>query len=241
MVKKRSFMWANVDMREFYRKLLSTHTECPEVIVFQDLENEKSIRCKEMGNGEFIYYLKQADDMYDILIDELENGGADIEKAQPYEDHGLYDEEVWIWIAVVLHITDILNIRCPQIIFGNTVEAKIDLKRGVLFLPSFKPNRKSENIPMFALIARELRHGWQYKYHSDWFKGGYKRIRFEDNRRDYLNQKTELDAETYSWKLAGQVFGDDQVFYETRMIKWAYKINLNWSQDDISYFRALFN
>ncbi len=159
---------------------------------------------KELSNGNYIYYLKYSDKMFDVLKDEIVNCRAYVDSAYPFENHDLADEEVTLWIGTAVTIADILGVRCPQIVFDSSDgDAGNASGQGLIVLPSIHPNSRLNILEMFVIIAHESRHEWQHIHHPDWFND-YVQVNSDTDMDKYLNQKTEIDAESYARKLIGK-------------------------------------
>lgn len=235
----------NIDMRDLYTDIICDCVDCPEIIVVKELEDDSNIQRRIMENGNYIYYLKYADDMYDILMKELENGNANEVECFPFENHELTNEEVMKWISCATTIADMLDVRCPQIIFTPFEDAGNFSGEGLIILSGINTENPYFEIETFVSIAHELRHEWQHKHHPSWFKD-YVRVDSEEDMNDYLNHKTEIDAEAYARKIAGVVFGidlfkggDKKIMKKMKNV--AEKIDVSVSEEDKEYFWYVFD
>lgn len=244
-INQFNYELVNIDMRDLYIDIICNGVECPEVIVVKELEDGSIIQRRIMENGNCIYYLKYADDMYDVLISELKNGNANEVECLPFENHELTNEEVMKWIACTTTIADMLDVGCPQIMFTPFEDAGVFGGEGLLVLSGTNPEKPYFEIETFVCIAHELRHEWQHKYHPAWFKD-YVQVESEMDMDKYLNHKSEIDAESYARKLAGIVFGidlfkgGDKALME-KMIRTAKDIDISVSEEDKEYFWCLFD
>ena len=209
-MSKKDFQYSfpNIDMKELYQKMLSSGKEWPEVIVVNEIEDGSEILINEIGNGNCIIYLKynpNIERMFACLTNYIETGIARKIPAVQFERHRLSNEEVMIWISCACKIANLLNVRCPQILFIPMEDAMNSTESGVMFLPDLKPYDRFNIILMFINIAHEFRHEWQHVNHPEWFEG-YVIVESENDLDAYFNHKTEIDAEAYARKLAGNVF-----------------------------------
>lgn len=202
MKKESSYVFSNINMRDFYLKVMCFYDEFPEVVVVENLENDREIIAYELPNGNLIYYLKNSDNMIDIFFDELENQKAKVLKAEPFQYHDLSNKEICTWISCVVEIADLLNVDCPQIIFW-TSEDSGNSSDGRIFISDTHPDNRLNIIKTFVTIAHELRHEWQHVNCPDIFNN------YPDPDKDmesYLNHPSEVDAEAFARKLATIIF-----------------------------------
>lgn len=244
--KEFQYKLSNIDMKNLYNDILCYDIKCPAVIVFEELEDGSKILRKEMANGNHLIYLKNDKNMFDTLLKELEMNKARVVPALPFENHNLSDEEVMTWILCAYEIADMLNIRCPQIVFISSFEdAGNFVGQGLLHLPDIKPYGKLNVVEMFVNIAHELRHEWQYENHPEWNEG-YVHVESEEDMEMYRNHRAEIDAEAYARKLAGIVFGvqlfiDREPSIIEKLTNRAMEIDIPISEDTIEYFNAIFD
>lgn len=246
--KEFQYKPSNMDMKKFYKEMIYCHRNWPAIIVMDELEDGSNILRREMANGNQIIYIKNADDMFTVLQNELEFNKANVVPALPFENHNLENEELMTWIACEVKIADLLSVKCPQIIFTPSEDSYIAVEVGVLFLPAKKPYGKRNIIENFVCIAHELRHEWQHANHPDWFED-YVHVEDENDKEQmdaYIEHRTEVDAEAYARELASQVFdiplfrgGDPKK--TDKFIKRAQEIKIDLSESQIEYFTELFD
>ena len=228
---------SNIDMKDLYRELLCNYEEFPEILVFEELEDKSNICCHLMPNGRYLYYLKNDNSMIKVLFDQLNNPCCNTKKAQPFEYHRMEGEDIAKWIACACKIADILDIRCPQIMFMYGEDAGNFNGEGILVLPD-----TLDDLEMFVCLAHELRHEWQHKNHPEWNED-YIQVESEDDIESYRNHKTEIDAEAFGIKLAAIIFEAESfknkdTEYLSKLANRADEINIDLSQDDIVYLQA---
>ena len=189
------------DMRKLYSTLYKKYKDgYPEVLIFNQLEDDQTIADKKLSDGRRILYLKDADDeqLLETIYQELENpqcGPSNI----PCTWHELSNKDVAKWCMYACYIADSLNIKLEQIVFYHTGEPSG--YSGVF--PTFIADDMS--VPeMLICIAHELRHAWQHVYQPAWFESY---IHAEDDEEAYYAQIAEIDAEAFGIKVEGMVTG----------------------------------
>lgn len=246
-MRKTEFQYelANIDMKDLYTEMLCYGENWPEVIVVKEIEDGSKVLRRKMVNGNDLIYLKNNENMFDTLCKELEMHEAKVVPAMPFENHNLSNEELMTWISCACEIADLLDIRCPQIIFTPFKDAGNASGQGMLSLPDTKPYGKLNIVEMFVCIAHELRHEWQHENHPEWFDE-YVQVESDEDMDAYLNHKTEIDAETYARKLAGMVFDLQLLVHENpklmdKLINRANEIDIPISEDIIEFFMSIFD
>lgn len=244
-MEKKEFQYrlSNIDMKDFYEDMLCCLKECPEVIVFEELEDGSKVLRRQMDNGNHLIYLKKDENMFETLVEELLMEMANVVPAFPFENHGLSDKDTMIWIACACKIAELLNVRCPQIIFTSFEDAGNAAGQGMLCLPDLKPCDFNNIVEMFICIAHELRHEWQYVNHPDW-REGYVHVQTDDDMDAYLNHRTEIDAEAYARKFTGIVFGldlleNDGTKLRKKLINRAKEIDISIKIDSARYILGI--
>lgn len=232
---------SNLDMKDFYTSMLNSHMNFPAVIVMEELEDGSNILRREMENGKQLIFLRKSDNMFSVLQNELAINQANVVPALPPESHDLESEDIMIWIACIVKISEILSTGCPQVIFARVEGAAVSDDGGVMFLPARKPYGKLNILEEFVSIAHELRHEWQRLNHPDWFEG-YVHPTSEEQMEAYRNHRTEIDAEAFARKLAGMVF-DVPLFggKAEKLLSRAQEIKINISEEQIEYLAELFD
>lgn len=195
----------NIDMKAIYSKMIFMHTNWPSIKVFDEMDEDVPIIRCVMPNGNSIYYLRNNPGMLMTLMDELENPKAPVRKAMDFENHRLENEELMEWVYVVLKISEMLNVNCPQVAFLQGEDAFNFAGEGLLVLPDKKPEGLLNIIEQFICIAHELRHEWQHKNHPEWNEG-YIQPETEEEMLAYFKHPAEVDAEAFARKLANEVF-----------------------------------
>lgn len=238
MEKEFKYELANVDMKEFYSNILCYYSRCPEIIAVKAIEDGSSIQRRLMDNGNSIFYIKHGENMFDILEEELRSETAQTVKCLQFEQHDFSDEDVLKWISIAITMSDILDVRCPNIVFTPFEDAGNASEQGMINLPGIKPYNPVE---LLVILAHEMRHEWQHANHPDWFKD-YVYPESDEDLDNYLNHKTEIDAEAYARKLAKTIFDVDLFNAGERSLmeklkKRASKIGLTVSDDDLDYLR----
>lgn len=196
---------SNIDMNDIYNEMIFMHMNWPSIKVFDEMDEDVPIIRCVMPNGNSIYYLRNTPGMLVTLMDELENPKAPVRKAMDFENHRLENEELMEWVYIVLVISEMLNVNCPQVAFWQEEDAGNFVGEGFLFLPDKKPEGLLNIIEQFVCIAHELRHEWQLKNHPEW-REGYIHPETEEEMLTYLRHPTEVDAEAFARKLANEVF-----------------------------------
>ncbi len=124
-------------------------------------------------------------------------------------EHTLDDSDIALWIYTAITVADILGVRCPQIVFSSSDSDGGNAGgQGLIVLPSLHSNSKENILEMLLIIAHELRHEWQHVHHPDWFDD-YVQVKNDADMDKYLNQKSEIDAESYARKLIGTALEHD--------------------------------
>lgn len=244
--KEFSYELSDIDMRDFYTEILYRHESIPAFIILEETEDGSEILRGRMTNGNEIIYLKNSENMFNILDEELETKKAGVVDAPSFQDYDWSEKEVGNWMLCTCKIADLLNIRCPQIIFTPFEDGGNAGGKGAIFLPN-KDQNADEMVNIgetFLSIAHELRHIWQHKHHPEWFKG-YVHVESDEDMEAYLNHRTEIDAEAYARKLAEMVLGvslfSDGKKITKKLKNRAKEIDILLSGDDIAYFNVLFN
>jgi len=233
-------------MRDFYDNILYYYRSCPGVIIVDEIEDGSEILRIRMENGKYLIYLKNSENMFDVLDEELGAYKARVVDALPFQNHNWLYIEVRQWMACTYRIADLLNIKCPQIIFTPFEDGGNPGGKGAIFLPCEDRNAdRTENITNMVLcIAHELRHILQQEHHPEWFEG-YVHVESDEDMEAYLNHRTEIDAEAYARKLAEMALGvslfSDGEKITKKLKNRAKKIDIPISEDDLKYFGNLFN
>lgn len=196
---------SNIDMNAIYSEMIFMHMNWPSIKVFDEMDEDVPIIRCVMPNGNSTYYLRNNPGMLMTLMDELENPKAPVRKATDFENHRLENEELMEWVYVVLVISEMLNVNCPQVAFWQDEDAGNFGGEGLLVLPDKKPEGLLNILEQFVCIAHELRHEWQHKNHPEWGEG-YIHPETEEEMLTYLKHPTEVDAEAFARKLANEVF-----------------------------------
>ena len=123
---------SNIDMKDLYRELLCNYDQVPEILVFDELEDGCNISCHLMLNGRYIYHLKNDSSMIDTLLNQIDTPSCKTKMAFPFEYHRMEGQDIAKWIACACKISDILNIRCPQIMFSYDEDAGNFVGEGLL-------------------------------------------------------------------------------------------------------------
>lgn len=234
-----------LDMSDIYSHIISDIAEFPEIIVFDELEDESNIVRYRIDEDcvEDVFYVKKCNNIYENVCEEIVNPKAKVIKAEDFLYHQLDSEMMKTWYSVTLRISEILNINCPQVTFHACFrdgDAGNFGGQGWTVLPDMF---SSQFITMVTIIAHELRHEWQHIHHPEWFEHY---ITGENNNiKEYCLQPAEIDAEAFARKLIGIVWGVDLFNHKELEVKSALRkrrdeIDIIISRKKINILRVLF-
>ena len=208
----------NKDMGQMYHKayLLRNQVEVKMFLICPRLENGKDVIRYRQKNMTDIIYLKEKENAFDNLIEELKNPQAEVYRDDPMMFHVL-NEEIAIYYEMVYQLAQILDITAPQVIFAHSLRdegAGTPSNEGVIFLPDFKKDRV---LSLLLYCAHELRHIWQAVHCPKLQEDEYVRCEVgapQDDYKRYALQASEVDAEAWArelfWKIWNvDVFKDD--------------------------------
>jgi len=210
MNKEFTYDLSMLDMREIYSQVIASKLEFPEFIVVEEVETGADIiRCRidyDETYPEDVIYIKNGDNIFGRLAEEILQREAEVIEAPYFLEHCLDSEQMKIWYEVVLIMSDILNIRCPQVSFHSDLngDGEIFDDNSLVMLPDLLA---CSFISMVTLIAHELRHAWQHINKPEWNKNYLSGD--ENNTESYLLQPAEIDAEAFARKLMEVVWGID--------------------------------
>lgn len=204
---EKMYKLSNIDMSNLYHEMLGCDYEWPQVIVVDELPNNRVIERWKSKNGNDLVQIKNSKDMVQRLFREMKIPSYARGEVKDFMKTNMNSQERMKWIYVALCISSILNIRCPQILFCKCLNgnAGIFSGEGLLTLPDLDSENEYAKIEMLVNMAHEFRHEWQSVNHPEWMDN-YISGEKEEDLEEYLLQDCEIDAETYARKLAGEVF-----------------------------------
>lgn len=221
-----------VDMKDFYKKLLSYSLEreeawmMPQVFINHNIPD--GINCLHIlnenddgGHAILIDYHSSFTAAIDIAIRELQKEPSQNKDTYnwisiPYSPIAPVD--MFIYIAAEIFLCDALNVYCPPLYI---TQSDID-ETGVnnITVNEEGPSAKSlgiildgncETLYILKALAHELRHVWQHCYHPELFDSyvfSVGRIATEEQRIKYDLQPAELDANAFAYNFIMSVFGE---------------------------------
>lgn len=227
---------SNIDMKPLYREILCYYDEFPEFIVLDELEDGSLINCRLLLSGRYIYYLKNDPNMAKTFMHELKDPSCKVFRGESFENHCMEGSDIAKWTSFTCVVADLLNIRCPQIIFTKDRDAGNAAGEGLMIIPD-----SYSDIDLFVCIAHELRHEWQIVNHPKW-NDDYIQVNSADDLSSYYNHISEIDAEAFARKLASIVFDMDILNVDLHngenkkaIIKRAAEITIDLSDDVLEY------
>lgn len=202
---EKMYKLSNIDMSNLYDEMLCYDYEWPQVIVVDELPDNRAIERWKSKNGNDLVQIKNSKDMVQRLFLEMQVPSVARGEIKDFMKTNMNSQERMEWIFVAVCISGMLRIRCPQILFCECLNgnAGIFSGEGLLTLPDLNPENEYAKIEMLVNMAHEFRHKWQSVNHPEWMENY---ISGEEDSEEYLLQDCEIDAETYARKLAGEVF-----------------------------------
>lgn len=218
------------DMRPVYQTMLDMNcglqVVCVEIMPWKEYESEEAI-IWHLGENSYenkrgILFVKgsEINDIVEILkrnISNIENAVTIIDSTKTTFSPTLSREWVLNLYKALIDICDDLKIKCPMLMFANSIHLKN--KRGE-HMAMFDENgehredvvwvREQSYYRMMATLAHELRHMYQQRHNKNYFK---EYISAEDDMFAYTYSKEEIDAEAYAALVVGKMTGKDGLQY----------------------------
>lgn len=220
----------NDDARPIYKTMLDMNcglqVVCLEIMPWKEYESEEAIAWyldeDSYKNERGILFVKGdgVDDIVEILkrsIGGIENVKTIIDSTKTKFLHSLSRNRVTNLYQALIDICDDLDIKCPLLIFTNSIY--FGGKRGE-HVALFDENGKHQEdvvwlsgqgyYHMIATLAHELRHMYQQKNNKNYFKDY---ISAEEDMCAYTYSEEEIDAEAYGALVVEQMTGQDGLKY----------------------------
>lgn len=203
---------SNVDMNEIYKEvLIKTEEDClrddfPDILVFENQPSD--IVRYEMPNGRSILGIRNGRNICKKIISEIRTPKAEQDDAPEFMVHSMDSDNVSRLYCVVVLLSEMLKIPCPQIQFRKLPEdlhGWAEYEKNLVVLGEV-PNEESNLLIRF--MAHEFRHLWQHKYRPE-YSEGY--IKSADSIDGYFNCMAEIDAEAWASKLCLGIFDEDDI------------------------------
>ena len=108
-----------------------------------------------------------------------------------------------------VEIAKSLNIKCPQIIIGESDASVSAPDDSGMYCITIKP--EEDFIENVMILAHEMRHAWQHEKYPHIYLNDYNSELFFTDKKTYMLQKAEIDASAYEYRFVRDI------------------LNLNWS------------